>query len=309
MSDPATSVSVSIVIPFFNEEESVSPLLSKIREVLHPQGIDYEIVAVDDGSVDRTFAELRAARDEDPRVRVIRLRRNYGQTPAMAAGFEAARGRVVVTMDGDLQNDPVDIPMLLATLDRGFDFVCGWRKKRQDRWLSRKLPSKVANWLIGRITGVRVHDYGCSLKAYRASVVKGLHLYSDMHRFLPAMANMAGARITEVVVNHHPRRFGKSKYGISRTLKVLLDLVAIKMIMGFSARPVHWFGVLSLPFLILGLAAFVVAVEGHPNVSSIAVLLFFLFFQFMALGLLGELVVKSGDHRLTDLVVRAEEER
>jgi glycosyltransferase involved in cell wall biosynthesis len=309
LSDQAASRRISIVIPFFNEEESVRPLLDRIAEALQSTGVDYEVVAVDDGSRDRTFDELRAARDRDARVRVVRLRRNYGQTPAMAAGFEACRGDVVITMDGDLQNDPMDIPMLVGKLDDGFDFVCGWRKKRQDRWLSRKLPSRIANWLIGRITGVRVHDYGCSLKAYRASVVKGMHLYSDMHRFLPAMANMAGARITEVVVDHHPRRFGKSKYGISRTMKVLLDLLVVKMIMGFSSRPVHWFGILSLPFLFLGLVALAIGLQGNVNVSSVAVLLLFLFFQFMALGLLGELVVKSGDHHIKDLALRVEEER
>ncbi len=301
-----TTIDVSVVVPFYNEVESIPPLIAKIHEALRPTGLAYEVIAVDDGSKDGSYEALVAEHERDTRVRVIRLRRNCGQTPAMTAGFDHCRGRVVVTMDGDLQNDPGDIPMMLAKMDEGFEFVCGWRQKRQDRWLSRKLPSKIANWLIGRITGVRVHDYGCSLKAYRGSLVKGFHLYSDMHRFLPAMAKLAGARITEVVVNHHARQFGVSKYGISRTVKVVLDLLAVKMIMSFSTRPAHWFGFIGLPILLCAVVALALVVTLNPNFVPISVLLFFLSFHFFALGLLGELVILAGDHHVKDLALREE---
>ena len=299
---------VSIVVPFFNEEESIPPLVQAVRDALDPVGITFELVAVDDGSSDRTHEVLAAEHEKDPRVRVLKLRRNYGQTPAMAAGFDHCRGDVVVTMDGDLQNDPADIPMMLSKLEEGFEFVCGWRKQRQDRWLSRKLPSRIANWIIGRITGVTVHDYGCSLKAYKSSLVEGFHIYSDMHRFLPALARLAGARIAEVVVRHHPRRFGVSKYGISRTVKVVLDLLAVKMILGFSNRPAHWFGGLALPALALSVGALSWAIQVDSNFIPISILLFFLSFHFFALGLLGELVILTGDHHVGDLALRAEED-
>jgi len=297
---------VSIVIPFYNEEESIPPLLDAVRRAMESSGDTYEVIAVDDGSTDGSFVALEAQQRRDPHLRVIRLRRNYGQTPAMAAGFDHCLGEVVVTMDGDLQNDPADIPVLLEKIRSGWDFVCGWRKNRQDRWLSRKLPSRIANRLIGWITGVRVHDYGCSLKAYRASLVKGFHIYSDMHRFIPAMARLAGARITEVVVRHHPRRFGVSKYGISRTVKVVLDLLAVKMILNFSNRPAHWFGFIAAPTLLLASGALFYAVQSSPNFFPISILLFFLSFHFFALGLLGELVVLSGDYHIKDLAIRAE---
>lgn len=297
---------VSIVIPFYNEVESIPPLIAKIHAAMEPTGMAYEVITVDDGSADGSFDALVAERQKNAAVRVIRLRRNYGQTPAMAAGFDHCRGDIVVTMDGDLQNDPADIPMLLAKLDEGYEFVCGWRRKRQDKWLSRKLPSKIANWLIGRITGVRVHDYGCSLKAYETRLVKGFHIYSDMHRFIPAMAKLAGARITEVVVNHHHRQFGVSKYGISRTVKVVLDLLAVKMIMSFSTRPAHWFGFLGIPILLMAFGALLLVVRLNANYMPISVLLFFLSFHFFSLGLLGELVVLSGDHHVKDLAIREE---
>lgn len=234
-------VDLSVIIPLYNEEESIRPLYEAVSAAVSPLDLDVEILFVDDGSADRTFALARQLAISDSRVRVIKFRRNYGQTPAMAAGIDHARGTILVTMDGDLQNDPADIPLLLERIDAGFDIVVGWRHKRQDKFFTRILPSKIANWLIGKITGVPIKDNGCSLKAYRASLIKGIPLYSEMHRFIPAMASLAGARVSEIRVRHHARRFGESKYGLSRIYKVLFDLITIRTILSFSARPLLWF--------------------------------------------------------------------
>jgi glycosyltransferase involved in cell wall biosynthesis len=306
---------ISLVIPFYNEEQNVRPLAERVRSALAYSGISYEVVGVDDGSRDGTLRELEAAHAADPRFKVLKLRGNFGQTQAMMAGFDHARGQVIVTMDGDLQNDPTDIPQLVAKLDEGFDVVCGWRKDRKDHFISRKLPSKIANRLIGWTTGVRVHDYGCSLKAYRASVLRSLHMYSDMHRFIPAMVTLSGARVTEVVVKHHPRTAGKSKYGISRTLKVALDLVVVKMIVGFASRPAHWFGILSVPFFLMAIISFVLSFTRHQHLleririageelnvtfPTIGILFSVVFLHCIALALLAELVLKTGDYRPGD---------
>jgi len=232
---------VSIIVPVYNEEESVLPLYRKIRQACERLGKPYEIVFVDDGSSDRTFEFLQRIHGYDARVKVICFRKNYGQTAAMVAGFEHAQGDIIVSMDGDLQNDPADITMLLAKLEEGYDVVCGWRKERKDKLISRRIPSVVANWLIGKITGVPIHDNGCSLKAFRASVIKNITLYGEMHRFIPAMSTIVGARIAEVVVNHYPRRFGRSKYGIGRVWRVALDILTVKMITSFVSRPALWF--------------------------------------------------------------------
>ncbi len=304
---------LSLVIPFFNEEANVGPLAEQVRKALDATGLAYEVVCVDDGSRDGTCDQLHAVRRVDPRFQVMKLRRNFGQTQAMMAGFEHARGRTIVSMDGDLQNDPTDIPRLLQKLDEGYDVVCGWRKNRKDTYLSRKLPSRIANSLIGWITGVRVHDYGCSLKAYRASVVKGMHMYSDMHRFIPAIATLSGSKVTEIVVTHHPRTAGSSKYGISRTVNVLLDLVVVKMIVGFASRPAHWFALLSLPFFLMAGLSFLIAFAdqirllqragiGRPEgmgltFATIGILFFFVSVHLTALGLVSELILKSGDYR------------
>ena len=218
---PPSSPQVSIIVPFFNEEESISRLHAAVVSAVAPLGIPFEMVFVDDGSTDATVEIGTQLAKSDSRVRIVKFRRNYGQTPAMAAGIEHARGNVLVTMDGDLQNDPADIADFLAKIDEGFDIVVGWRHNRQDKLVSRKIPSKIANWLIGKVTGVPIKDNGCSLKAYRASLIKAIPLYSEMHRFIPAMASIAGPRIAEIKVRHHARQFGKSKYGLSRVYKVL----------------------------------------------------------------------------------------
>ena len=258
---PTRRPELTVVVPIYNEVENLLPLHGAITHALAPMGMDYEVLFVDDGSADGSHGRLLEIRSRDPHVRVIRFRRNFGQTPAMAAGFDHARGRLVVTMDGDLQNDPFDIPRLVHELHhgdrgRGYDIVCGWRKDRQDARLSRLLPSFIANKLIAWATGVRIHDTGCTLKVYRDWVVKRLFLYSDMHRFIPALAAGAGARVGELPVRHHARRYGRSKYGITRVVRVLFDLIAVKMIVQFSAHPIRWFALCSMPFVLASNALF-----------------------------------------------------
>jgi len=292
--------SVSIVIPVYEEEESLPHLYRSIKEVMDPLKRRYEIVFVDDGSKDGTFKALEAFQKKDPAVVVVSFRRNFGQTAAMAAGFEYAQGDIIVTMDADLQNDPADIPKLLEQM-KGHDVVSGWRKKRQDKFISRRLPSMLANGLISKVTGVRLHDYGCTLKAYRKEVIKNVRLYGEMHRFIPAIASWVGASITEVETNHRARKFGKSKYGISRTIRVILDLITVKFLQSFSTRPIHAFG----PWgLLLGLAGFVIAlylsfekivlgesIGGRP-LLSLSVLLMILGVQLVVMGLLGEMLAR-----------------
>jgi glycosyltransferase involved in cell wall biosynthesis len=248
---PGTEPEVSIVVPIYNERDNLEPLHDSLRWALQALGRSYEIVFVDDGSRDGSRDVMRVIAAGDPHLRLVFFRRNYGQTAAMAAGFRVARGRVVVTMDGDLQNDPADIGRLIERLDEGYDVVCGWRRKRQDRMATRLLPSRFANLLIARVTGARIHDTGCSLKAYRSWVVRSLHLYSDMHRFMAALGVGLGARISELPVRHHPRRAGKSKYGLGRIFRVLADLVGIKMLIQFAAHPIRWFTLLALPLFLL----------------------------------------------------------
>lgn len=243
---------LSVIVPLYNEEENVPHLHIGLNKVLREQHISYEVVYVDDGSVDETFLRLEQLAMADQYVRVVRLRRNFGQTAALAAGVAHSAGEVLVFMDGDLQNDPIDIPRLLAKLDEGYDVVSGWRRRRKDARLSRKLPSVIANWLIARVTGIYLHDYGCTLKAYRREVFQHLRLYGEMHRFLPAYASLIGACIAELEVEHHARRFGTSKYGLSRTIRVLLDLMTFKFLGAFSTKPLHAFGVLGMGALALG---------------------------------------------------------
>ena len=229
---------ISIVVPVYNEEENVRLLFEKIQAACETIGETYEVLFVDDGSHDETFAVLSELSKQKPELKVIRFEKNAGQTAAMAAGFEFAQGQRIISMDGDLQNDPADMPKLLKKLDEGYDLVCGWRKERQDKFLTRRVPSIVANWIIGKVTGVSIHDNGCSLKAYRASVIKQVPLYGEMHRFIPAMSTVVGARIAEIIVTHHPRRFGKSKYGLGRVWRVMLDIIAFKFIISvFASRP------------------------------------------------------------------------
>lgn len=296
--------SISVVVPVYNEEESIQLLYEKIRNTCEQLGKPYEIVFVDDGSRDRTFPILESIYEQDRHVRVVRFGKNYGQTAAMTAGFEYARGKVIFSMDGDLQNDPVDIPRLLAKIEEGYDVVCGWRKNRQDKFWTRRVPSMVANWIIARVTGVNIHDNGCSLKAYRSSVIKGLELYNEMHRFIPAMSTIAGTKIAEIVVSHHARRFGNSKYGISRTWRVILDIITVKMLTGFADRPMIWFGFLSLPVIFLsGLFLFIAlgmylgqSIEEWIVLSTIGLLFLFLGGHLLAMGIIGELSVITGDY-------------
>ena len=253
---------ISVVVPIYNEEDSVTPLYEAITGALAPTGRSYEILFVDDGSKDLSIPRASALAAKDPHLAIVQFQRNYGQTAAMHAGIEHARGRYIVTMDGDLQNDPADVPMMLAKLEDGYDLVVGWRVNRQDKFLSRKLPSKMANWLIGKTTGLPIRDNGCSLKVYRADVIQKVPLYSDMHRFIPAMTIPMGARIAEVGVRHHARRFGESKYGLSRIFKVLLDLLVVKTLLLFARRPLASFTKASLVAALFAVLAALVAGPG-----------------------------------------------
>lgn len=293
---------ISVVVPVLNEEESIPNLHQRLTEALEQAGRSYEIIIIDDGSTDRSFEILSALQAGDEHLRVVRFRRNYGQTAAFAAGFDRAQGEVVITIDADLQNDPADIPALLAKLDEGYDVVSGWRANRQDRFLDRRLPSMIANGLIRWATGVRIHDYGCSLKAYRREVLADVQLYGELHRFLPALAHGAGARVTEIAVNHHPRRFGKSKYGLSRTLKVILDIVVVRFLMSFSTRPIHVFGLLGLVSFLVGAAllAYLAVVRllllqsiAERPLLLFAILLTMLGVQLVTTGLLAELTTRT----------------
>ncbi|HZT03141.1 MAG TPA: glycosyltransferase family 2 protein [Steroidobacteraceae bacterium] len=298
------ALDLSVVVPLFNEEESVRPLYTAIVNGVEPLGITFEIVLVDDGSRDGTVRAADEIARADPRVCLVKFRRNYGQTPAMAAGIAEARGEIIVTMDGDLQNDPADIGELLARIDEGNDIVVGWRHDRQDKLWTRKVPSRIANALIAKVTGVPIRDNGCSLKAYRACLIKQIPLYSEMHRFIPAMASIAGPRIAEIRVRHHARRFGSSKYGLSRVYKVLLDLMVIKTVASFTTRPMLWFGMLSLPMLAaaalaLGWTCFTLAAQGRMSLSIAGTGVIFLTSTVMLLaaGAIGELIYKLGDLR------------
>jgi len=298
------SPKLSVIVPFYNEEESIRPLYAAITAAVTPLNIDFEMVFVDDGSKDNTVQIATEIARSDPRVRLVKFRRNYGQTAAMAAGIEYARGEILVTMDGDLQNDPADIGQFLETMDQGYDIVVGWRHNRQDKLISRKIPSRIANRLIGRVTGVPIKDNGCSLKAYRGSLIKEIPLYSEMHRFIPAMASIAGPRIAEIKVRHHARQFGKSKYGLSRVYKVLLDLLVIKTVASFTARPLLWFCLLSLPMIIIGLLAlgytaftFVLGGTFSLPIAGSGLIMLFSAIILLSGGAFGELVYRLGEMR------------
>ncbi len=293
---------ISVVVPVLNEEESLPLLYEQLVEALTEAGYDYEIIIIDDGSTDRSFEVLRELQARDEHLRVVRFRRNYGQTAAFAAGFDRAQGELVITIDADLQNDPADIPALVSKMNEGYDVVSGWRLNRQDRFLDRRLPSILANRLIGWVTDVRIHDYGCSLKAYRREVLADVQLYGELHRFIPALAHAAGARVTEIPVRHHARRFGKAKYGLSRTLKVFLDILAVRFLMSFSTRPLHIFGMLGLlSFLVGGLVLAYLAVVrvffqqpiADRPLALLGILLVMLGAQLVTSGLLAELVTRT----------------
>jgi glycosyltransferase involved in cell wall biosynthesis len=298
----STSPDLSVVIPVRNEAPSLEELYNELTQTLTAWGRSYEIIVIDDGSTDDSIQILRRLQIVDPHLRVIRFRRNFGQTAAFSAGFDYARGRIIVTSDGDLQNDPRDIPALVATLEGGCDIACGWRKDRKDPWLSRQVPSMIANRLISAATGVYLHDYGCSLKAFRVEVIKPLKLYGEMHRFLPAIASEQGVTIAERVVNHRPRRHGSSKYGISRTIRVMLDLLTVKFLLSYSTRPLQIFGLIGFSLLVPGGLIIVwLALLKYLAGQSIAnrpLLLFgILFFltglQLITVGLLAELQART----------------
>ncbi|MEH2067967.1 MAG: glycosyltransferase family 2 protein [Nostoc sp.] len=293
---------VSVVVPIHNEVESLPLLLEAIASTLSSSQISYEIICVDDGSTDGSGEFLKQEAQARSNLKAVILRRNYGQTAAMAAGFHYALGKAIVSLDADLQNDPADIPMLLAKLDEGYDLVSGWRQKRQDGAINRLLPSKIANWLIRRTTGVNIHDYGCSLKAYRAELLADMNLYGELHRFLPTLAYIEGARITEIPVRHHPRRFGRSKYGIWRTFRVLMDLLTILFMKRFLTRPMHVFGLLGLISMVSGtlIGIYLTFIKlalgemiGNRPLLILAVLLLVTGVQLFCFGLLAELLMRT----------------
>ncbi|MHC4844876.1 MAG: glycosyltransferase family 2 protein [Planctomycetota bacterium] len=300
-------VTLSVIIPVYNEEGSIGALLADLEAALDRVPVESEVIVVDDGSSDATLDALEAHRVGSRRLRVLALRRNFGQTSAMVAGFHAARGEVFITMDGDGQNDPSDIPGLLEDLDRGYDVVSGWRRDRADSYFVRTLPSQTANRLLAEITGIRLHDFGCTLKAYRASFIRRVNLYSDMHRFIPGFAAAMGARVTERVVAHHPRRRGESKYGIGRTYKLLTDMVLLRMLVRFAGQPLHYFGLLALGTFAGSLAMTFLAFVDTASVRlvnystvvmpSVAILGFCLAIYFLMMGLLCELAVRTPDAR------------
>jgi len=295
---------VSIIVPLFNERDNVSELTEQAAAVMGKTGWDYELILVDDGSTDGTVELLCQLQQRFGCLKIIELRRNFGQTAAMAAGFDHARGDVIVPLDGDLQNDPADIPRLVSKLDEGYDVVSGWRKQRKDKLLTRKIPSWIANYLIGRITKVPLHDYGCSLKAYRKEVIRHTRLYGEMHRFIPALASWSGARVTELEVKHHARRRGKTKYGLNRTVKVLLDLLTVKFLGSFSTKPLHIFGGMGL-IALLGAFTSGAAVLYQKFVSpshlsmnrnpllTLTAMLMMMSVQFLLMGLLAEMVART----------------
>lgn len=302
--EPTNSVvpELSVVVPIFNEVESLSHLIDAIANTLKESQINYEIICVDDGSEDGSTEMLCQLAQNRTDLKAVILRRNYGQTPAMAAGFYYAEGQIIVTLDGDLQNDPADIPLLLAKLEEGYDLVSGWRKQRQDDAITRLLPSKIANWIIGQATGVKLHDYGCSLKAYRTELVADMNLYGELHRFLPALAYIEGAKITELPVRHHARRYGKSKYGLGRTFRVLMDLFTIFFMKKFLTKPMHVFGILGLISTMIGLflGIYLTFIKvgfgesiGHRPLLIFAVLLFLTGVQLFSFGLLAELLMRT----------------
>ena len=292
---------VSVVVPLLNEQDNIGPLYEQITQILKGK-YQYEIIFIDDGSSDNSFNILADLQKADNQMRVICFRKNFGQTSALSAGFTYAKGKIIVALDADLQNDPADIPDMIDKLNEGFDVVSGWRKKRHDNAITRLLPSKIANWVISRITGVKLHDYGCTLKAYRKEVLEEIKLYGEMHRFIPALASWSGARIAEMVVNHRPRTAGKTKYGIGRTFKVILDLITVKFLGSFSTKPIYIFGGLGLASGIGAIASgwFVVyqkiANDFPINRNPLLVMTAMLFtttIQFILMGLLAELLVRT----------------
>lgn len=301
---------LSIVIPVMNEEASVKPLYEAVVNAMEPLHLQYEIILVDDGSTDNTYLNASQLAEKDYRLKVIKLKRNYGQTIGLHAGFQLTKGRVVITMDGDLQNDPTDIETMVKKIDEGYDIVLGWRFNRKDSLISRKIPSKIANWLISKVTGIPVKDNGCAIRAYRGEVVKKFPMYSEMHRLMPVITALSGARFAQIVVKHHERKFGKSKYGISRIYKVLIDMVALKIIFAFFHLPLYGFGIFALLFGIIALIIFFIGILKvllTPGYSLITImgsgLLFASLSMFLIfMGLISEMIYKNGDIKIDKLL-------
>lgn len=294
-------MSVSIIVPIYNERENIPLLYEKLTEALSKLNREYEVLFVDDGSVDDSLGELRKLAERDHHVRIVRFRRNYGQTAAMQAGLQMASCDMVVTMDGDLQNDPDDIGMMLEKIDEGYDLVHGWRKKRKDAFINRRLPSMIANWIISKTTRFPIHDLGCTLKAIRREIAQDLELYGEMHRFIPILAHWRGARCVEVVTNHHPRQFGQTKYGISRTLRVVLDLITVKYMLDYFASPMKLFGMVGLgcgvSSFLSGAATVLMKLIGGVDMTGNPLLMLAVFsvvvsIQFLSLGLIGEVAAR-----------------
>ncbi len=293
---------ISVVIPVFNESENLEELHRELAAALERTGRPFELIFIDDGSTDSSWTVLRSLQEKDGRVKLIRLRRNFGQTAALAAGFDRARGGIIISLDADLQNDPNDIPSLILKIDEGYDIVSGWRRRRKDKFFSRRVPSIIANTLISRLTGVRLHDYGCTLKAFRSEVIKNIKLYGELHRFIPAIASQLGVRISEVEVNHRPRKHGESKYSIFRFTKVMLDMLTVKFLLSYSTRPLQIFGLLGLGSGLLGFLISLwlsyqrlvlkVSVANRP-LLLLGVLLIVIVIQFITLGLLAEIMVRA----------------
>jgi glycosyltransferase involved in cell wall biosynthesis len=296
-------MNLSLVIPVYNEQDNLPLLFDAVYKTMNAINKSWEAILVDDGSRDNSLSILKDYAEKDPEhIRVISFRRNFGQTAAIAAGLDYSQGEVIVLLDADMQNDPADIPMMLAKLDEGYDLVSGWRKNRKDNAFTRNFPSMIANWLISRVTGVNLHDYGCTLKAYRRDVLEGFRLYGEMHRFIPVYAHAVGAKITEVVVNHHPRKFGKTKYGLERTVKVILDLFTVKFLVSYSSKPIYLFGgaggilmlisTIIMAYLFVRRIFFLVSITGSPLLQT-SVMFFILGFQSILMGLIAELLVRT----------------
>ena len=295
-------VELSVVIPVYNEEENVNQLCNKLANVLSLLCKTYEIVFIDDGSTDNTFSLLKEFHRKDSCIKIIKFRRNFGQTAALSAGFDYAKGDVIITMDGDLQNDPEDIPLLLKKIKEGYDIVSGWRVNRKDPFFTKKLPSKFSNWLASKLTGVKLHDFGCMLKAYRREVVGNINLYGEMHRYIPALASWMGISIAEVKVKHHARKYGETKYGVFRLIRGFLDLIIVKFLLSYSTRPLQLFGIPGIISFLIGFfigayltierLVFSMGISNRPLIL-LAVLLLFLGVQFITMGLLGEIVVRT----------------
>jgi glycosyltransferase involved in cell wall biosynthesis len=296
-------MNLSLIIPVYNEQDNLPLLFGAVYKTMNAINKSWEAILVDDGSRDNSLSILKEYAEKDPEhIRVISFRRNFGQTAAIAAGLDYSQGEVIVLLDADMQNDPADIPMMLAKLDEGYDLVSGWRKDRKDNAVTRNFPSMIANWLISKVTGVHLHDYGCTLKAYRRDVLEGFRLYGEMHRFIPVYAHAVGAKITEVVVSHHPRKFGKTKYGLERTVKVILDLFTVKFLVSYSSKPIYLFGgaggvlmiisAMIMAYLFVRRIFFLVSITGSPLLQT-SVMFFILGFQSILMGLIAELLVRT----------------